>query len=209
MISVKSYERKKKPSTEDYLLSINTCWENFTPTDIHPAINVKREPDHLAFLGRIHFEKVHIFLKNELTSISNFISINGVGVGVVPIELRNLAEEIERSKYMLELPDNWDDEGAIGYTVETWIKAIKFLINYSTSILNTTGKTIFIPKIYHGPEGSIDIYWEYERFNLLINITNTGLCTYFGDNYKSNKIHGEFDASDYEFLLFPFLLNYK
>lgn len=86
-------------------------------------------------------------------------------IGNLPEQLISIAEEIEKSKYILALDDNWDDQGAPGYDFDAWRKAAIFLSELSTKIFNSYGQIIKTPKIYHGSNGSIDIYWKNESFN--------------------------------------------
>jgi len=124
-------------------------------------------------------------------------------------ELILLIQSIEKSKYILDLKDNWDDEGAKAYLEDTWIKAIRFIVNYAELILANTGKSIIAPDIYHGPDGSIDLLWKHLSFNLLINIPkdNMLLGTFYGDDYSSQKIEGSFNPELVKASLFPMLVN--
>lgn len=137
------------------------------------------------------------------------LTINGKRIGSIPKPLKPVYDAIEKSKYMLDLKENWDDEGAIGYDPDVWKKAVLFISKLSTKIFKSYGQIIKTPKIYHGPNGSIDIYWENESFNLLINIPKVGLGTFYGDNYKSNKSEGVFDPEIINTNIFPFLIKFK
>lgn len=124
-------------------------------------------------------------------------------------ELSQLVQSIEESKYILELKDNWDDDGAKAYSKYTWGKAINFIVEYAEWILANCSKIISSPKIYHGPDGSIDLYWKNSSFNLLINIPekDDALGTFYGDDYKGQKIEGEFNPKNISPSLFPSLIN--
>ena len=139
-------------------------------------------------------------------SNSLHLTVKGKLIGSIPNALLSIFEEIERSKYILDLKDNWNDDDAVGYTFDAWKKAVQFIIKLSAKIYNTCNQVISTPKIYHGPNGSIDIYWENEAFNLLINIPPNGPGTFYGDNYKNNKVEGAFDPSIINLNLFPFLI---
>lgn len=136
------------------------------------------------------------------------ITLDNINIRVSQ-DLPILIQSIEKSKYILELKDNWDDEGAKAYLKDTWIKAIKFIVNYAELILAHTGKSIIAPNIYHGPDGSIDLLWKHLSFNLLINIPEdaTLLGTFYGDDYGSQKIEGSFNPELVKTSLFPFLVN--
>jgi hypothetical protein len=123
--------------------------------------------------------------------------------------LKAVYEAIEKSKYLLDLKENWDDNGAVGYDFDVWQKAVLFVSKLATRIYKSYGQIIKTPRIYHGPNGSIDIYWENESFNLLINIPKTGLGIFYGDNYKDNKSEGSFDPALINPNIFPFLIKFK
>lgn len=138
---------------------------------------------------------------------NNFLlTVNGKNIVIVPKPLISIFEAIDKSKYILDLKENWDDEGTANYSFEVWEKAILFVSRLSIKIYKTCNQIIIAPKIYHGPNGSIDVYWENESFNLLINIPQDGLGTFYGDNYKDNKSEGSFDPSTINLNLFPFLI---
>ena len=55
----------------------------------------------------------------------------GKKLGSLSIEIyENIFKAIDKSKYILDLSDDWDDEGAKGYSKSTWILAIGFLLRY-------------------------------------------------------------------------------
>ncbi len=125
------------------------------------------------------------------------VKINKEPIVSLNYKLEELYNEIEKSKYILNLKDNFDEEGSEGYKKETWIRAIGFIARLFEFALIKGFVKIPQPKIYHGPSGSIDIYWENEDFNLLINIPklNTKLASYSGENTIGEKVKGEFDDS--------------
>lgn len=126
----------------------------------------------------------------------------------LPFTLRALYYEIEKSKYILNLEDGWDDDGAISYKKETWIKAILFLCDYAQSIYNNLNTIISIPKIYHGPDGSIDLLWENNDFSLLLNIpdADNNLATFYGETAGEKGVEGEIDLVRGDYSLLPNLI---
>ncbi len=114
----------------------------------------------------------------------------------LPSELNELAEEIEHSKYILQLEDNWDDEGAIKYETTTWQKAVTFISTYAKMMFEISSQIISTPSIYQGPQGSIDIYWDTEQYYLLINIP-AGIDTkanFYGSDRKNTQLEGTIDT---------------
>jgi hypothetical protein len=103
--------------------------------------------------------------------------------------LRNI---IESSRSILELHDDWDDEGSIGYKEETWNRATQFVLNSARFLWDHHTTIMDTPDIGPGPDGSIDIHWETEKYELLVNISADlkALATFYGDNKGSLSIKG-------------------
>ena len=134
------------------------------------------------------------------------IMLNRETVAALPTELASLASAIEKSKYLLRLEKNFDGEGSEPYSQEVWLKAVRFVAEYARWLFDVFGKIMVTPKIYHGPEGSIDIYWENQQFNLLINIpTGDTPATFYGDNYGEQVTEGRFDPENFQQALLPHL----
>jgi len=109
----------------------------------------------------------------------------------IPLELKKIGDVIKASEYIVDLKDNWDDEGSKGYKSETWLNAINLILTYSVWIKENRFTIISPPQIYEGPEGSIDILWESKKYRLLLNVPedkNLPISFYGDDFYKdSNK----------------------
>jgi len=135
-------------------------------------------------------------------NLENFETIS------LPFELIELYNAIKESRYILDFEDNWDDQGAKKYLSSTWAKSINFITNYAKWIFDERKVIIPIPKIYHGPHGSIDIQWKNDDFKLLINIpeedTNASFYGNFGDN---QEIEGNFSINNYKLQLLPSLIS--
>lgn len=126
----------------------------------------------------------------------------------IPARLESLMAELEHSKYILDFRENWDDEGSKPYNPETLKAAIVFLCRYLISTLDRCG-SLLLPKIYHGPEGSIDLLWDSESFSLLINIDVTGTIGQFSGeilddaNLQSGQGNFNVNCRTFEFLPTP------
>jgi hypothetical protein len=125
-------------------------------------------------------------------------------IAYLPIQLSALREEIIESQYMLQFEDNWDGEGSELYRTQTWINAVSFICNYANWVFDTYKQVIPSPNIYHGPNGSIDLYWEKETFNLLINLPkeDNGVASFYGDDYATQRVEGHFNPLKFQTLLF-------
>lgn len=126
-------------------------------------------------------------------------------IGSVKKELDFLMPCFKKSESILHLEDNWDDEGSKAYSFETWEASIKFVIEYATNLLNSHNIIIDCPKIYNAPNGSIDIFWEYDTYTFLININANGEdATFYADNsINTQRIRGEFQVNDFKNTLLP------
>lgn len=121
-------------------------------------------------------------------------------VGRLNHKFIDLYNVINNSKYILDFKDNWDENGSQGYLATTWIKAIRFLIKFYDWRDQNIFPLIKSPKIYQGPEGSIDIYWKNTSFTYLINIPEEeSFATYFYKSSTGTKVEGEFDSLKVEF----------
>jgi len=124
----------------------------------------------------------------------------------LPNELDYLFDSIAKTKYILALEKNWDGEGAERYNESTLKDSINFLIVYALWISKKHNSKVFVPKITHGPEGSIDIIWEENDYRLVINIEKGGeKASFYYDNGKnlSQFIEGSFDVDNCNFKLIP------
>jgi hypothetical protein len=128
----------------------------------------------------------------------------------LPIQFKELRDEIITSQYMLQFGDNWDGEGSMSYSPKMWANAVTFICNYANWVFEHYHHIIPTPHIYHGPKGSIDFYWEKETFNLLINFPkeDNGIASFYGDNYSTQRVEGHFNPSNFQNLLFPSLIQF-
>lgn len=105
-----------------------------------------------------------------------------------PLALKDISEELEYSKYILDLNEsNWDEEGAIGITSELYLEVIKFVTSYSKYILSL-GVVIDKPEVNPLINGSIDISWRAPKARLLVNfrvIDGKIIAKFYGDLYQN------------------------
>jgi predicted HTH domain antitoxin len=74
-----------------------------------------------------------------------------------------LADAIESSQSILELTDNWDEEGSPGYEESTWLRATNFISSIALSFRQTSGFWIDPPRILKGASIFIG-KWKIESF---------------------------------------------
>ena len=79
-------------------------------------------------------------------------------------------QEKKDIEYLLSLEDNYDDEGAIAPAKETINRALKYAPRLRKIVLKKTKIELGIPHYYHSDEGSVDLLWETEEYQLLSNV---------------------------------------
>jgi hypothetical protein len=108
-----------------------------------------------------------------------------------------VAKAIQSSRSILDLKDDWDEEGSPGYIESTWDRAAQFVKNTSLSFRQDAGFWVDPPRILPGPKGSIDIHWKTSKRELLINIPENGEepADYYGSGGANDIIKGKLDTS--------------
>lgn len=85
----------------------------------------------------------------------------------------DLVAEIEQAQELLNLPDNYDGEGAKPPTRAALAEATFFLRRGATWFCRETGETIPAPKIMQDGDGGIDLLWESRHYVILVNFRGT------------------------------------
>lgn len=100
----------------------------------------------------------------------------------LPPELKHIANSIENAKSLLNLVDDWDDEGSSPTDLKTLLKAANFIINYSNYIFNYIDSTIIAsPYMEVLRDGSILAVWETEKssFTIVFNVIESEFTYYY------------------------------
>ncbi len=115
-----------------------------------------------------------------------------------PLSTINAA--IDESRKLMDLPDNWDDEGSPPYSERTWRRATEFLRNHALWLWERHETVLEVPQILPGPNGGIDLYWKNENAELLLNIPADPAqpLTCYGDSKSGFKVSGPLSDSDYQ-----------
>ena len=168
---------------------------------------VDRRPKTYSFHVLEENVKHRLFFAEQMAAASQInITYQGQQVLSIGLDYSRYAEAINESKYLLDLPDNFDEEGSKAYEFVTWKKSCAFLLEYAKYCRSKTGLIPPAPSIYHGPDGSIDIHWTETEFRLLINITEgDGLSTFFGRTPSDQNSKGVFDVGACKFELLPLI----
>ncbi|MGI8477426.1 MAG: hypothetical protein ACR2OO_13805 [Thermomicrobiales bacterium] len=88
----------------------------------------------------------------------------------LPANLGPLVDEIELSRRILELGDDWDGEGAPRYSELTWDRAVRFLTVNARALWDAQRIVAPMCRILPGPQGSIDLHWLAADRELLVNV---------------------------------------
>ena len=112
--------------------------------------------------------------------------------------LAHISRALQESQQILELKDDWDGEGSLGYTKAVWNRACKFVTHNATEALNRHATVIQAPKILPGPDGSIDVHWKTAARELLVNIPRLPdqPAEFYGDDYGSLQIKGRLNPEN-------------
>lgn len=110
----------------------------------------------------------------------------------------SLEQEIIKAKKIIELPDNWDDEGAEKISEKTFEMAVKFLTNQSEKMELQENLSIPVPRINPVPDGSIDLFWKTDNYELLVNIpvSPNPIASFYGDDYGKITIEGTINLNN-------------
>lgn len=113
---------------------------------------------------------------------------------IIVSRLSEISKAIQESKYILDLKDDWDDEGSVGYELSTWKRAVGFLTDLAKTALDSFGVLIDPPKIYHGPDGSIDMLWKNEAYKILVNFPKDDAlpASFYGNTSSKETVKGTF-----------------
>ena len=104
-----------------------------------------------------------------------------------------MAEEIDKSKYLLDLEEDWDDEGGKAVSIDTWKRAAVFLLDHANWLYYKENFKMITPQIRPGPDASVDLLWKNNDFRLLINIPeieNEPIGFYGDNNEGKNPMKG-------------------
>ena len=91
-------------------------------------------------------------------------------------------------------PPDWDGDGAEQIHEETWNRASDFLRTTARQV-SEAGRLIFpLPELKPCPDGSIDLHWKNELFELLLNIppVSREAGDFYGESRDGLTIKGAF-----------------
>lgn len=117
----------------------------------------------------------------------------------LPSELNHISQAIERSRSLLDLENDWDEAGSPPIVESTWRRATEFLARHALGVFESDKQIIDAPDMTPGPEGSIDLHWDYPAYEILVNIPAdpAAMAGFYGDDRGSISIKGKLDPSHF------------
>lgn len=105
----------------------------------------------------------------------------------------DLEQQLAGYRWMLELGEDWDGEGASPVHIDAFNRAVDFTRKAVAGAAARQGGAADIPKLSPGPMGSVDVHWEYPNRELAVNISadHRTLATFYFRNDEGTRIHGE------------------
>lgn len=104
------------------------------------------------------------------------------------IGLAGLAAEIERARYLLDLPDDWDDDGSPGFAEATWSRTVAFAVDLCTRLVDGWSVTPRDVEIMPGANGNLSLEVAYPNATLLFSVPPT--------RDEPIRYYGRSDAAD-------------
>lgn len=114
----------------------------------------------------------------------------------MPDLLDHVAAEIDDSRKLLLLSDDWDDAGSPGYAEPTWARATGFLVEIVTQLWRDHDIAVDGVDVFPGSRGGIDIEVRVARRRLLVSVPADAaiLARYLGQSeVRGATIKGTFD----------------
>jgi hypothetical protein len=110
---------------------------------------------------------------------------------------RALRAEIERAQASIRNIEDEDADVPV-FSAQALDRAIAFLRAQSAQFRKMLGTLPPVPNIDPGPDGSVDLHWRREGWELLVNIPpdENRLASFYGDDYGAQKIKGSFDPQN-------------
>lgn len=86
------------------------------------------------------------------------------------VDTQPFTAAIDAAKAILSWEENWDDEGSPAYAQTTLDRARRFLLVGVRKLWHGNRLTIGVPRVWAGPDGSVDMRWEGGGRYALVNI---------------------------------------
>lgn len=120
--------------------------------------------------------------------------------------MNDFYEAVKLSINFLNLPDNWDNQGAKRLSTNVLNKALYFLFKLTQEINKDKELVSQWFEINLCPSGSLDLSWRYKDVRGLVNISDIHIKYYFDCN--DTKIEGSYNEENNFNELYNFINKY-
>ena len=162
-------------------------WSPFEINPVKKALSYQFLNEGLAFGYLSHREISFDEMRQNIPLVKN-------NSNHVP-DLKEFEEVLDKSRNILALQDDFDEEGSVHYAENTYKRAGEFVRKLWKFSVENLISIPSLPKILPGPNGSIDVYLDSKSLSFLANIPNSleKNITYYGRRKDNNRnIKGEF-----------------
>ena len=123
------------------------------------------------------------------------------------VAMDTLEQAIEKSRSLLKLKKNWDEEGSLSISRATWERATRFLRKMSEAAKRIYNFDLPVPRINPGPYAGIDLHWRLKKFEALLFVpaSRRKKAGFYADNYKRKSVKGKVDPHCVSHQLLRFL----
>jgi hypothetical protein len=132
---------------------------------------------------------------------------SGIAEAISRMEKRDsFRDEIAKFHSLVDLPEDWDDNGAPAFSKSHWKRVSDFLLQVFDRIWQENRAPLLAPTISPVSDGSIDIHWKTADAELLINVPSEATeASFYGDNLGKKKLKGSIELEEEDFHLLVWL----
>lgn len=101
----------------------------------------------------------------------------------------DIDRELSRSHFLLRPPETWGDEDEPGITPATWERMRAFVVKQAAASVRLFGRPLPVPTINPADQGSIDVFWQLDGRELLLNFPaeESEPITYYGQTRTATQ----------------------
>lgn len=110
-----------------------------------------------------------------------------------PANIEEIRAAIKDSHEMAAWEQNWNGRDSPGNKKATMDRAGKFIEGSVRALWRDRRRSIEVPEIAPGHDGSIDIHWETDKGEILINVPaqDIGYATFYGEGTNGEFLKGK------------------
>lgn len=149
------------------------------------------------------FEMEDALLSDDVSTISITVKLEN--------DLDYINQAIDDAKFIADLEADWDENGALEISKETFRTAKNIVLKYSQYMFDYFSILLPAPSITPVNNGSIDLLWKNAGKVLLLNIKpNENLAHYYGLNTQTKiDFQGSIRINEVESFFASWLMDFK